>query len=514
MEKIISWFKGKSSKNDKGSISRSPSPKNSTKVKKLSVFHLNKGERLTRTEALNDAPIIRSQHQTTDNSQEINTDTLNNAIKLSAVSKYTKIERKTTERKIPIMLTLAVDEIEISKQRAGLDLVLVIDVSSSMSGQKIQLVRETLLFIIDELEEIDRVSLVKFDSSSDIINSLIPATPANKEIIKALIVNEIIDNGSTNIKDGLASAFEVLVSRKEVNDITSIFFLSDGDDTCGNTKADIVAALKQYDEIMNGKGMDYKINSFGYGDDHDEEVLCEISNFKDGKFFYIKNTQLVDECFIECLGNLISVFATSARIDVHLCANVSFAEKHGHLWNEQTDTKTGYLKVGSLYGGMMKNYLADVSITDMPDDMAQLVVLSANLSYVIQNKEFCKKVELVIDIVSDGDLGQANTVVEQNLVRVEAAKLVQFVEEQYDLGNSELAEEKVCSFKKRVKDNSDLHSSYVEKMDKILDTKNIRNKKYTKQAYEMMSNESYKPGCENIVERKGMSAKMYLKKKG
>lgn len=35
-----------------------------------------------------------------------------------------------------------------------------IDISGSMSGDKIKMVRETLLFIIDELKDIDRLSLV------------------------------------------------------------------------------------------------------------------------------------------------------------------------------------------------------------------------------------------------------------------------------------------------------------------------------------------------------------------
>ena len=69
---------------------------------------------------------------------------------------------------------------------------------------------------------------------------------------------------------------------------------------------------------MESKNMDFKINSFGYGNGHDEEILCAISNHSNGNFYYIKDLKLVDECFIECLGFLMSVFAIDAEIKIYL----------------------------------------------------------------------------------------------------------------------------------------------------------------------------------------------------
>jgi len=49
--------------------------------------------------------------------------------------------------------------------RAPIDLVCVIDKSGSMGGEKIRLVKESLLFMIDQLKSGDRLSIVSFDSS-------------------------------------------------------------------------------------------------------------------------------------------------------------------------------------------------------------------------------------------------------------------------------------------------------------------------------------------------------------
>lgn len=48
----------------------------------------------------------------------------------------------------------------------GMDLILCIDISGSMQGEKIQQVKDTLLFIVDELKDIDRVSLVVFNDAA------------------------------------------------------------------------------------------------------------------------------------------------------------------------------------------------------------------------------------------------------------------------------------------------------------------------------------------------------------
>jgi Mg-chelatase subunit ChlD len=46
--------------------------------------------------------------------------------------------------------------------RPGIDLICVIDVSYSMNGKKLALVKETLLYLLELLNESDRLSLVSF----------------------------------------------------------------------------------------------------------------------------------------------------------------------------------------------------------------------------------------------------------------------------------------------------------------------------------------------------------------
>lgn len=466
-----------------------------------------------RKECLTDASIIRKEKKITSNKESQEQKNLGDAVHLRIDSRYTKIKRNQQAQVIPIMFTLKADEIDIEKERSGVDLILVIDVSSSMSGEKIKLVKETLLFIIGELESIDRVSLVKFNSQGSIIVGLTPMTSENKNFVQKLVEEHVNASACTNINAGLRDAFDVLLARQEVNDLTSIFFLSDGDDTCGNSNSDIANLLDHYSELMQEKNMNYTINSFGYGTDHDEEVLYNLSNFTSGNFFYIKDIQLVDECFIECLGNLTSVFARNASIDIFLHNGITFTEQYGHSWVEGNQKQKASLKIGSIYAGMTKNYVCILSIDSIKSDTDVLRLMVATFTFNLEDDIVLRTLELKLDIVDDDNLGEINKEVEENYNRVEAAKLLKVVEEQVSKGNVSQAQQQIQTFKAQMRVNSNLNSDYVDKMDLILDEKNIQDKKYTRQCEDMVGEQEHKPGFENLYSMKMKSAKMQMKKK-
>jgi len=96
-----------------------------------------------------------------------------------------------------------------------------------MCGQKIKLVRETLEFIVDCLNENDRVSIITFNTQAE---RLIPLTRAKNKQDLIEKIKKIESSGRTNIDDGLNLAFKTLSERKNKNPVSSILLLSDGRD--------------------------------------------------------------------------------------------------------------------------------------------------------------------------------------------------------------------------------------------------------------------------------------------
>jgi Mg-chelatase subunit ChlD len=109
-------------------------------------------------------------------------------------------------------------------------LILVLDKSASMTeGNKIDLLKETVQFIIKMLTERDRLSIVTFNDQAQRLNPLQRLTPESKESIKNQI-EEVKAVGETNIAQGMDIAFAILDQRRHKNPVTCILLLSDGHD--------------------------------------------------------------------------------------------------------------------------------------------------------------------------------------------------------------------------------------------------------------------------------------------
>ena len=108
-------------------------------------------------------------------------------------------------------------------------------------------------------------------------------------------MKELVTGGATSIGDGLQIAIKVLTDRKYQNKVSSILLLSDGQN---NENEDLLRWI--ISEIQ--KAGSFTINTFGFGNDHDSELMIEIANLKDGNFYYIEKLLDVGVCFIDCLG--------------------------------------------------------------------------------------------------------------------------------------------------------------------------------------------------------------------
>jgi Mg-chelatase subunit ChlD len=53
-----------------------------------------------------------------------------------------------------------------SLSRVPIDLVCVVDQSGSMKGEKISLLKQTLIYIVDQLNELDRLAIVSFNTAA------------------------------------------------------------------------------------------------------------------------------------------------------------------------------------------------------------------------------------------------------------------------------------------------------------------------------------------------------------
>ncbi|MGB3532491.1 MAG: VWA domain-containing protein [Microcoleaceae cyanobacterium] len=202
-----------------------------------------------------------------------------------------------------------------ARPHVPLNLCLILDHSGSMSGRPLETVKQAAAELIDRLQPGDRISVVVFDHRAKV---LIPNQDIDDpEKIKRQI-NRLRTSGGTAIDEGLRLGIEELGKGKQER-ISQAFLLTDGE----NEHGDNIRCLK-----MARLAADYNLtlNTFGFGDDWNQDVLEEIADAGSGALAYIEYPdQAIDE-FSRLFTRMQSVGLTNAYLTFSLMPKVRLAE--------------------------------------------------------------------------------------------------------------------------------------------------------------------------------------------
>jgi Mg-chelatase subunit ChlD len=401
---------------------------------------------------------------------------------------------KNGKIKMPMVLSVATEDVEDENFRQGLDLILTVDISGSMKGEKIKLVKETLNFVIDELDERDRISILTFNSKVNKLCGLKVMSKENKISLKNVIKDKLKPKGCTNIRKAMETSFNVLLERNEANDSTAIFLISDGQDTCGNNIEHIRKSMDVKVDKMKNKGYDFQVHSFGYGDDHDENVLDMISTASNGKFYFIKTLSFIDECFIDCFGYLMSNFAKNIELEIHLSNGIKFESTVLKSFEIKTD-RVAIINVAGLATGKVLDYTAEISIDikKNPFKLGKKVKIGkVDLNFESGADQYSFENELALDsVATNKEKGDADVEVEENFVKFEALRIMEESKKKLEQGKQKESKWMMNDFLGKLAGSSSLGVRFKKKIQNKMSYNNIVNNKCYTQVKHVFSNNIY-----------------------
>jgi hypothetical protein len=385
-----------------------------------------------------------------------------------------------------------------------------------MSGTKINLVRETLVFIIDELSSRDRLCLIRFSDSVKQLCGFKKMTKENKLKLKKLVNDEVNAYGATDILKAIDEGYQALLSRTTQNETTAMFFLSDGEDTCGNSKVSIKNALIEKHLEMQNKGFQYQTHSFGYGHDHDENVLTMISDQTGGNFYYIKKNEFVDECIIDCFGYLMSMFASEVKLELQLYKGWFISDLFSILWNKKSNKKAE-LNLHGLAVGKTLNFITELKLKTTRTNlnkMSLMPVARANMTYTYNGKKYTIKRQWKIKIAKDGeDIGEADPEVEENYSKAEGGRVMDKAQKLVKSGKRQRASKVLKSFQSKIKRKKCLNKKFKSKISKTVKMGFVKKRKDFLQVKKMMNENAFNPAYESFSKMNKKQKKLKSKKK-
>ncbi|HEX9886919.1 MAG TPA: VIT domain-containing protein [Longimicrobiales bacterium] len=165
------------------------------------------------------------------------------------------------------------------------DLSVVLDVSGSMSGEKMDQAREAVLRLLESLDSRDRFRLAAFSNSVRVYRE--DWTPARGDGLReaAAWVQRLQADGGTNLGEALAEAFGVDSPPER---LPIVVFLTDGLPTVGEQEP---RRLAEWAETRAGRR---RVFAFGVGHDVDTHLLDRMSLSGRGATSYVEPGESVE----------------------------------------------------------------------------------------------------------------------------------------------------------------------------------------------------------------------------
>ncbi len=182
-------------------------------------------------------------------------------------------------------LLLAAPDVKVDEEEIVVkDIILVLDTSGSMQGEKMDQAKEAARYVLDHLNPLDRFAIVSFATTTRSFSpSLEPAAQADKG---KDFLDRLEAMGSTDINRAMIEA----VGLAEEVRPTTLIFLTDGLPTEGVT---VTGAI--LDNVAREAPDNVRIFSFGVGDDVDTDLLDQISMDNGGASTYVRPGEEIDE---------------------------------------------------------------------------------------------------------------------------------------------------------------------------------------------------------------------------
>jgi len=206
-----------------------------------------------------------------------------------------------------------------------MNLAFVIDRSGSMAdADKLTWVKDAFDIFIQQVRGVDYVSLVIFNDTAQVVS---PATRMNSSANRMRfrqVVHSIQPRGSTNIRDGLMlGCLEVMknLNREYTN---RVLFLSDGQDTCGNSHRDILDVAQQFcDEGVT-------ISTIGVGASFDLELMVDMAHLGGGSSRFISDREEMEETFGSELDRMVVPLARNLDMTLEFLVEVDILDTWGY----------------------------------------------------------------------------------------------------------------------------------------------------------------------------------------
>ena len=150
------------------------------------------------------------------------------------------------------------------------DITFILDVSGSMSGEKLEQAKKALLYCINNLNEGDHFNIIRFSTEAYSLFKNLENVDKQKMSEAKSFINDLQAIGGTNIEEAFNLAFK---NYQQSSRTHFVVFLTDGKPTIGEMNED-----KLVKRILNSNKTNSRIFTFGVGNEINTHLLDKLTD--------------------------------------------------------------------------------------------------------------------------------------------------------------------------------------------------------------------------------------------
>jgi Ca-activated chloride channel family protein len=347
-----------------------------------------------------------------------------------------------------------------------LNLSLVLDKSGSMSGQKIQNLREAAKLVVDRLGPEDTISIVAFSDRKYLIAESQPVV--DPQDLKKKI-DRIRDGGGTAISGGMGQGLAELDKALSPDQVSRMLLLTDGQ-TFGDEKQCLKLGKK-----AGASGI--VVNALGLGDDWNEDLLDDIAEASGGVADFIDSPDKIVTVFEQAVKSMQDTVVQNAQLVLRLAAGVTPRQVWqvlpmiSNLGYRPLSDRDVQVSLGELEKAQPRSLLVELLISPRPAGSYR--VAQAEISYDVPGLKLIGekvKTDILLDFSADAVQAKQYDAEVMNIVeKVTAFKLQTRALEEAKMGNVAGASQKLRAAATRLLEmgEDDLAQSALEEAENL-----------------------------------------------
>ena len=227
---------------------------------------------------------------------------------------------------VSLELIMSADDIDMEKTGADrpVDMVVVLDRSGSMQGEKIGQAKQSLLNLIDMLSPQDRLGLVSYADHVQTHANLLHINPTNRMLLRTA-VSSIRTGGSTNLGSGLQQAIAIMQRSLAAGRSGSIILVSDGLANRGITDPQSLGRL-----ASTVQKHEFGISTVGVGLNFNEHLMTKIADNGAGKYHFLDEPDKFANILHDEFQHARLTVASNTAVEIPLADGMTLIDAAGY----------------------------------------------------------------------------------------------------------------------------------------------------------------------------------------